>query len=87
MNTSLLLPEYDTIYYSKFKNEIFLPKLKYDNNQYYNNEKENYEINKEIGQNEEIDKSKKLSFLFPSVPIKVSKYIIFHYLENRIYIN
>ena len=45
--------------------------MKYDSNQYFSYEKENYEINSEYGQNFEINKANKINFLFPSVPIEV----------------
>ena len=50
--------------------------MKYDNNQYFSYEKENYEINSEFGQNIEINKVNKINFLFPSVPIEVRIFII-----------
>jgi hypothetical protein len=49
--------------------------MKYDSNQYFSFEKENYEINSENAQNIEKNKINKINFLFPSVPTEVRIFI------------
>ena len=76
MTTSIILPNFDSGYNNEIINNKFIPRMKYDNSQYYSYEKENYEINNDFGQKDEKDKVNKMSFLFPSVPIEVRKNIL-----------
>jgi len=76
MATSIILPKIESNYNNEIKHNIFIPKMKYDSNQYFSYEKENYEINSEYGQNFEINKANKINFLFPSVPIEKIESII-----------
>ena len=75
MATSIILPNLDTKYNDEIIHSKFIPKMKYDSNQYFSFEKENYEINSEIAQNIEKNKINKINFLFPSVPTEVRIFI------------
>ena len=72
MATSIILPNFDSRFNNEIVNSKFLPKMKYDNSQYDSFEKENFEINSDIAKNVEKSKINHMSYLFPSVPIKVS---------------
>lgn len=72
MTTSILLPNFDSRYECETMNSRFFPKMKCDSNDYYSFDKENYEINSIYEKKEEINKVNTMSFLFPSIPIKVS---------------
>ena len=76
MATSIILPNIDSNCNNEIIHNKFMPIMKYDNNQYFSYEKENYEINSEFVQNIEINKVNKINFLFPSVPIEVRIFII-----------
>ena len=84
MATSIILPNFD----SRFNNELvkskFLPKMKYDNSQYDSFEKENFEINSDLAKNVEKSKINHMSYLFPSVPIKVNINIFIFIIDYRI---
>lgn len=71
MATSIILPSIESNYNNEIIYNKFIPKMKYDSNQYFSYEKENYEINSEPGQNIDKNKINKINFLFPSVPIEV----------------
>jgi hypothetical protein len=58
--------------------------MKYDNSQYDSFEKENFEINSDIAKNVEKSKINHMSYLFPSVPIKVSINILIFIVDYRI---
>ena len=76
MATSIILPKIESNYNNEIKHNKFIQKMKYDSNQYFSYEKENYEINSEYGQNFEINKANKINFLFPSVPIEVRIFLL-----------
>lgn len=72
MTTSILLPNFDSRYDQKIIDKRFIPKIKYDNQEYYTFGKENYEINNNFEKIDENNDVNKISYLFPSIPIKVS---------------
>ena len=81
MTTSLLITSFDSEYNKDIIKTKFAPTRKYDNSSYYVYEKENFEINSDISDREQIlekNKINQISFLFPSMPIKVS-YYFFNY--------
>jgi hypothetical protein len=84
MATSIILPNFDSRFNNEIVNSKFLPKMKYDNSQYDSFEKENFEINSDIAKNVEKSKINHMSYLFPSVPIKVSINILIFIVDYRI---
>lgn len=84
MSTSIILPNFDSRFNNEIVNSKFLPKMKYDNSQYDSFEKENFEINSDIAKNVEKSKINHISYLFPSVPIKVSINILIFIVDYRI---
>jgi hypothetical protein len=84
MATSIILPSFDSGFNNEIVNSKFLPKMKYDNSQYDSFEKENFEINSDIAKNVEKSKINHMSYLFPSVPIKVSINILIFIVDYRI---
>ena len=86
MATSILLPNFDSRFNNEIVNSKFMPKMKYDNSQYYTFEKENFEINSDFVKNDEKSKISRMSLLFPSVPIKVSINILIIIIDYRIII-
>ena len=84
MATSIILPNFDSRFNKEIVNSKFLPKMKYDNSQYDSFEKENFEINSDIAKNVEKSKINHMSYLFPSVPIKVSINILIFIVDYRI---
>lgn len=84
MATSIILPNFDSRFNNEIVNSKFLPKMKYDNSQYDSFEKENFEINSDIAKNVEKSKINHMSYLFPSVPIKVSINIFIFIVDYRI---
>lgn len=84
MATSIILPNFDSRFNNEIVNSKFLPKMKYDNSQYDSFEKENFEINSDIAKNVEKSKINHISYLFPSVPIKVSINILIFIVDYRI---
>ena len=76
MTTKMLSLNFDSKLNNEIINNKFIPRMKYDNSQIYTYDKENYEINSYYRQNEEDNKVNKMSFLFPSIPIGVSKYLL-----------
>ena len=84
MATSIILPNFDSRFNNEIVNSKFLPKMKYDNSQYDSFEKENFEINSDIAKNVEKSKINHMSYLFPSVPIKVSINILILIVDYRI---
>ena len=84
MATSIILPNFDSRFNNEIVNSKFLPKMKYDNSQYDSFEKENFEINSDIAKNVEKSKINHMSYLFPSVPFKVSINIFIFIVDYRI---
>ena len=83
MATSIILPNFDSRFNNEMVNSKFLPKMKYDNSQYYTLKKENFEINTDFTKNDEKTKINRMSLLFPSVPIKVRLNILILFLDYR----
>ena len=78
MTTSILISSFEPEYNKDIINSKFIPTRKCDNTSYFPYEKENYEINSDISNRDQIsgkNKIEQISFLFPSMPIKVSEYI------------